>query len=822
MIRRSPARLGQRAVSAASALALLASLIPLAVVSAAVTVAPATGGSAISSDQATNGTWTTLTGPVITEGAAGELGAGTFTLALPSGFVFNPAVGTAVVGRAGCAGMATSAIAYGGGNTTATVTLTGPSTAPCSLTFSDLQVRPAAGTPLASGTITASGTANEPAGSYGTLAQVPGAAILTFAPGPPASTTAGSPFAPPVTVHSVDQFGNLRVNDPITITIQPGTGTAGAAISNCAANPVPTDAGGDADFTGCRVDTAGANYQLRATNGSAVAVSTFFNVTAAAPASLLFQAHPSGTTSAVLSPQPSVSVVDAFGNVVTTDTRDITLSISANSGTFSCAGGRTKAAVAGVAQFAGCTQSTIANGYTLTASDGPGGLANVTGPAFNVTSGLASKLAICWNATLPCSTAPPSSVNGGATGSIVVTVRVQDSAGNQISNDNTTTVALAIAPSTPTSGGPGTLSCTGGNSKVVANGVAQFTCSIDRAGNNYRLVATSTPALTPATSGTFNVVVGPAVKLGFLAQPTTANARATFTPNIVVAVQDAGGNTVTTGTSAAITLVIANNSNNAVLTCTGGNPVAAVNGVATFTGCSIDRAGTYTLTATPGGVAPPGNIAPATSAPIVISAQPAQITLTASSVITWGESVVFTIQFAANGANRSFTMQASPDAATWTTIITPALRTDSGGRATFAYRPARNYYYRIVFAAANDLGAATSNIQRVVVRQIALLRPTNGSDVDDVSLGTTRRFTTTVRPARPELPRATVTFVVYRLFGRTWTLSATRDVVIDARGLAAVDVTFSSRGKWYVRSIARPTTTNANSVWSPVERYDVR
>ncbi|MBM4408184.1 MAG: hypothetical protein FJ038_06230 [Chloroflexi bacterium] len=134
----------------------------------------------------------------------------------------------------------------------------------------------------------------------------------------------------------------------------------------------------------------------------------------------------------------------------------------------------------------------------------------------------------------------------------------------------------------------------------------------------------------------------------------------------------------------------------------------------------------------------------------------------------------------------------------------------------------RNYYYRAFYAGAPDLAAAMSNIARVVVRQIALLRPTNLGSVDDVSVGTTIRFTTTVRPARPELPRAIVTFVAYRLIGRTWTLVGTRDVLIDASGLAAVDVTFSQPGRWYVRSIARPTTVNANSVWSPVERYDVR
>ena len=73
---------------------------------------------------------------------------------------------------------------------------------------------------------------------------------------------------------------------------------------------------------------------------------------------------------------------------------------------------------------------------------------------------------------------------------------------------------------------------------------------------------------------------------------------------------------------------------------------------------------------------------------------------------------------------------------------------------------------------------------------------------------------TTVRPARPELPKATVTFRFYRLSGGTWTLVTSRDVVIDSLGKAATTFKFTSAGSWYAR--------NANSVWSPLERYNVR
>jgi hypothetical protein len=110
-----------------------------------------------------------------------------------------------------------------------------------------------------------------------------------------------------------------------------------------------------------------------------------------------------------------------------------------------------------------------------------------------------------------------------------------------------------------------------------------------------------------------------------------------------------------------------------------------------------------------------------------------------------------------------------------------------------------------------------------VVRQIALLRPTNGGAIRSIARNTSITFTTTVRPSRPELPPATVTFRFYRLSGGTWTLVTSRDVVIDSLGKAATTFKFTSAGSWYARSIANPTPSyNANSVWSPTERYNVR
>ena len=98
-----------------------------------------------------------------------------------------------------------------------------------------------------------------------------------------------------------------------------------------------------------------------------------------------------------------------------------------------------------------------------------------------------------------------------------------------------------------------------------------------------------------------------------------------------------------------------------------------------------------------------------------------------SSVITWGDTVVLKASFGTLGAGRSFDLQASADGVTWQTIAT--VTTDAEGNASFSYRPATNLFYRGVFAGAPDLAAVTSPTARVVVRQIALLRPTaNGAD----------------------------------------------------------------------------------------------
>src|SRR6266516_3020657 len=105
----------------------------------------------------------------------------------------------------------------------------------------------------------------------------------------------------------------------------------------------------------------------------------------------------------------------------------------------------------------------------------------------------------------------------------------------------------------------------------------------------------------------------PATRLAFTVQPTGTSAGATISPPVRVAAQDDAGNTVTSFTDS-IRITLGTNQSGGTLS--GTKTVAAVNGVATFSNLSIDRAGSYTLTANASG------LASGTSASFTISPPP--------------------------------------------------------------------------------------------------------------------------------------------------------------------------------------------------------
>src|SRR5665647_573220 len=201
-------------------------------------------------------------------------------------------------------------------------------------------------------------------------------------------------------------------------------------------------------------------------------------------------------------------------------------------------------------------------------------------PSNNLTVRAAAKLAFT---TAPSPTA--TSDTGWARQPVVT---IQDAAGNTVTTD-TSPVTLTLT--TPDGA---TLTCATNPTTAVA-GIARFIgCAIDKAGT-YTLTATG-ESLTSTTSSDVTITAGAPAKLAFTTAPSpTATSDTGWARQPVVTIQDAAGNTVTTDTSP-VTLALTT-PDGATLTCDA-NPTTAVAGIARFTRCAIDQAGTYTLTAT--------------------------------------------------------------------------------------------------------------------------------------------------------------------------------------------------------------------------------
>jgi alpha-tubulin suppressor-like RCC1 family protein len=337
-----------------------------------------------------------------------------------------------------------------------------------------------------------------------------------------------------------------------------------------------------------RVITKG--HSMRASRSFVSASTGFYVLTAALVASacsesttpstaakLAFTALPLTVIAAKpINPSVVVTIQDADGRTVTGATTSVTLSIGPNSPAGTLAGTVTVAAVDGVAVFPNISIDKAGSGYTLSAT--APNLAGATSSIFAVIPGAPVKLGF----TVQPATALANTIFPA------ISVAVQDAGGNTVTGA-APNVALAIGTN------PGNASLSGATVVPAVNGVATFSnVSVTAPGNGYTLVA-SAQNLGNTVSAPFNMTVGAATRLGFVAQPTTSGPGEVM-PAVRVAIQDVAGNTVATATNT-VTLGISTNAGNGTLS--GTKTASAVNGVATFADLSIDNTGAgYTLSAT--------------------------------------------------------------------------------------------------------------------------------------------------------------------------------------------------------------------------------
>ena len=191
---------------------------------------------------------------------------------------------------------------------------------------------------------------------------------------------------------------------------------------------------------------------------------------------------------------------------------------------------------------------------------------------------------------LVVTTRPPNSVTAG--GGFGLTVTAEDSSGNPISSFNgTVTVALGSNPGAATLGG--TLTTT------ASNGVATFSgLTLNKAASSYTLY-TSGGGFGWGVTNTFSVTPAAATQLVVTQQPpSTVKVNTGF--GFQASIEDQYGNVVTTAANS-VSVALANNPTGAKL---GGTlSVNASQGVATFSGLTINKTGSgYTLGVTSSGL----------------------------------------------------------------------------------------------------------------------------------------------------------------------------------------------------------------------------
>ncbi|HET7250882.1 MAG TPA: hypothetical protein VFI79_13615 [Gemmatimonadales bacterium] len=435
---------------------------------------------------------------------------------------------------------------------------------------------------------------------------IPGVATQLVFTGPPSNATAGANIAPAIVVTARDAKGNTATGFTGSVTLAFGTNAGGGTLGGTVAvNAVA----GIASFSTININKSGTGYTLTAASGTLTgATSTGFSIVAGAATKLVFTSQPTNTLSAATinsSGGVQVTAQDALGNTDLTFTANVTVAFGTNAGSGTLSGTKTVAAASGVATFATLSIDKVGTGYTLAVS--ATGLTPATSTGFNIINSAATHLVF--------SLQPTNTVAGVTMTTVTVTAL---DASNNTAIDFTAAIAIAIG----TNPGTGTLS--GTKSVTASAGVATFsTLSIDKTGDGYTLVA-SAGSLTDATSGGFKITPATATHLVFSQQPTNAVAGVAVAPTILVSALDALGN-VDTAYTANVDIGIGTNPGAGTLS--GLTPVAATNGVASFSNLSINKAGIgYTLHAISGSLtdATSGtfDISPAPLSQLIFTSQP--------------------------------------------------------------------------------------------------------------------------------------------------------------------------------------------------------
>lgn len=351
-------------------------------------------------------------------------------------------------------------------------------------------------------------------------------ATATFGPGPaaalslagvPSTATAGRPTA--ITVTATDAHGNvatgyhgtLRATSSDPAAQLPGDLVFSEADAGRRTFPVAWRTGGAATL----ILTDSLDASLGVTGSTSVAP--------AEPFRLAFASQPADAIAGTLfTPSVRVSVLDAFGNLVTDGIPSVTLQLQGGTPGALLAGGEALPAAAGVAEFVALSTGTAGTGYRLVAAS-PGLLA-ASSDAFDV--GAAEP-----DAATSSAVAEPSTLPAGASAALVATVR--DSFGNPIPGVTITLVASGAGNAITQPG-----------SVTDAAGVAVGALSSAVAESKTVTVQAAGLPLSTRPVVTFTAGFADAARSSAAASPTAIVADGVATSTVTVTLRDAHDNPI--------------------------------------------------------------------------------------------------------------------------------------------------------------------------------------------------------------------------------------------------------------------------------------
>lgn len=400
---------------------------------------PATGGETISADDS-GGSYTTLTGPRITEDTAGELAlGGTIILNAPSGYEWDTTGGTPGVTVQEAYGTSTLLAVSYTSRTSSTLTFTVDAESalpsqPGEVIFSGINVRPTSAIVPNTGNITNTGTTG-PGGAtnFGTLTMIAGAASKVVFTQAPSAGTVDEILSPAILVVIQDTNNNTIEESGTSVSIAITSGT-GNLTGTTALN---TDATGQVSFSDLQIDAAD-DFVLTASSGILTdAVSDPFSVTVAGQFVTFLVEKVSGgnilTQTAGIDFNVKISAVDG------TQTPDVNFSGTVDitsTGTISSGSGASASFTAGVLASHTMAISSIGD-YTITATN-TSGSEDGTSNSFTVESGSASP-------SMSTITASPSVLKNDAASTSTITVQIKDAGGNDHSSGGETINLITTA-----------------------------------------------------------------------------------------------------------------------------------------------------------------------------------------------------------------------------------------------------------------------------------------------------------------------------------------------------------------------------------------